>query len=72
MMSLNDKIIKYLRKYGFITQKDAIKEFDCYRLAPRIYDLRNLGFDILTIPEPNRGGGTHAKYVLCNHLPAMP
>jgi len=30
-----------------------------------------VGFDIVTVPEPNRNGGTHAKYVLCDHLPAM-
>jgi len=70
-MSQNDRIIRYLRRYGSITQKEAINEFNCYRLAPRVHELRSLGFDILTVPEPNRNGGTHAKYVLCDHLPAM-
>ena len=70
-MSQSDQIIHYMRNHGSITQKEAINEFNCYRLAPRVHELRSLGFDILTVPEPNRNGGTHAKYVLCDHLPAM-
>ena len=34
---------EYLKRYGTITQQEAIEAFDCYRLAARIADLKQKG-----------------------------
>ena len=35
------QILEYLRLHGSITPMDALREFGCYRLGARIYDLRH-------------------------------
>lgn len=65
-LSQNKKILNYMRndKHG-ITNRDAVRRFECYRLSGRIFDLRQDGYNIVTIREPNDDGiGTHARYVL--------
>lgn len=48
-----------------ITSWDAIQEFHATRLAAIIFELRERGWDIKTILEPNKDGeGQHARYVL--------
>jgi len=48
-----------------ITSWDAIQEFHATRLAAIIFVLRERGWDIKTILEPNADGeGNHARYVL--------
>lgn len=37
-------IIQYIKDFGSITQKEAVEEFGCYRLAARIADLKKLGY----------------------------
>lgn len=54
-------VLSRLLVNGSITQRDAI-EFGCYRLAPRILELRQEGHKIRTDHEPH-DGGTHARYV---------
>lgn len=39
-------ILLYLKEHGSITALDAIREFGCMRLAARISDLRERGYDI--------------------------
>lgn len=34
---------EYLKRYGTITQQEALEAFDCYRLAARIADLKQKG-----------------------------
>ena len=41
-------VLEYLRAHGSITQMDAIREFNCTRLAARIYDLCRAGYQIKT------------------------
>lgn len=38
-----DEILKYCRKYGYITNKEAVAYLDCYRLSARIADLEDRG-----------------------------
>ena len=42
------KILEYMRKKGGITPIDALSEFGCFSLAQRIYDLKKLGYSIVT------------------------
>ena len=40
------KILEYMRKYGSITQLEALRDISCMRLASRISDLRYQGYAI--------------------------
>lgn len=40
------QIARYLENGGHLTQMDALKMFGCFRLASRIHDLRNRGYDV--------------------------
>ena len=42
------QILEYMRKYGSITPMEALREFGCYRLGARIYELRVSGVRIKT------------------------
>lgn len=61
-------ILLYLKEHGSITALDAIREFGCMRLAARISDLRERGYDIEVFDEysDNRYGDKirHSRYFL--------
>lgn len=67
-MTQNKKILIHLEKYGSITALEALNEYGCMRLASRISDLREKGYNIITENETthNRfGERVHiAKYIL--------
>ena len=57
------KILKYMKDKGSITAVDAIREFGCMRLASRISDLRESGYNIETVFEVSRNRyGDKVKY----------
>lgn len=59
------KVLEYLKTHDGITQKDAIREFECYRLSARIADLRALGVRIETeIRHSKKSGSNYAFYYL--------
>lgn len=60
------KIKKYMQEHGSITQMEAVREFNCYRLSARIHDMRNhYGLNIEMKREPNKSEfGTHARYFI--------
>lgn len=64
----NERVLNHLKNQGSITAHDAVKDYGIYRLAARIWDLRDAGYDIDTtnISVKNRYGEsvTVAKYVL--------
>lgn len=41
-----DMILRWLQEIGEITPMDAIREFGCYRLGARIWDLKHRGIAI--------------------------
>lgn len=45
--SQNGKILAWLQEGNKITQMDALNLCGCFRLASRIYDLRERGYDII-------------------------
>lgn len=57
-MTQCERILRYMRDVGPITQLDAAKEFGCYRLGARIWDLRHAGHAISkrTVTNKNRYG----------------
>lgn len=58
--SQNQRILKYIRDFGSITQIDALRDLGVMRLASRISDLRRLGHPIISETEmvTNRYGET--------------
>lgn len=57
-MTQCERVLAYLKAEGSITQLDAVREFGCYRLGARIWDLRRAGHKIkkTTITKRNRFG----------------
>lgn len=57
-MTQNERVLKHMRKYGTITTKQAYDLYGITRLGARIYELRNMGFDIVadTVTVKNRFG----------------
>lgn len=66
-MSQAEEILKYMKEHGSITPKEAERHIGCMRLSARIFDLRELGYDIdkENITVKTRNGKTKvARYTL--------
>lgn len=67
-MTQTERVIKHLKEHGSITPSEAIKEYGITRLGARIWDLRDLGYDIETQTETSknrfRDKTSYARYVL--------
>lgn len=62
--SQNRKILRYMEthKRG-ITSIDALEKFHCFRLSGRIFDLRQMGYDIETYYEQKvNADGVKVRY----------
>ena len=44
--SQSEQILKYLQAGNALTPLEALRKFNCLRLGARIYDLRQLGYQI--------------------------
>lgn len=55
-MNQSDRIIAYIKRHGSINPLEAISDIGCYRLAARINDLRDKGYQIktTTVQSTNR------------------
>lgn len=53
-----EKIINYCKENGSITSMEAFSELGITRLASRVHDLRNAGYDVesTTVTGKNRDG----------------
>ena len=47
----NERILDYIRRFGSITQLDALSDLGVMRLASRISDLRSKGYPIISNKE---------------------
>ena len=47
----NERIIDYMKRFGSITQLDALQDLGVMRLASRISDLRSEGYPITSTIE---------------------
>ena len=66
-----NQVLSHLKQGRSITQIDAIRLFNCYRLSAIIQRLRCAGYDIVTHNERNKSGiGRHARYELINQVAA--
>jgi hypothetical protein len=66
-----NQVLSHLKQGRSITQIDAIRLFNCYRLSAIIEKLRRQGCDIVTYNEPNLNNkGTHARYELVREVAA--
>lgn len=63
-----EKILEYLKEYSSITPLDALREFNCMRLATRVFELKQQGYNIKTVIEraENKSGEPvhYARYFL--------
>lgn len=62
-MSQNNRILAHLKRGRAITALQALKLFNCFRLAARVNDLKSKGHDIVTTPI-QRGAKRFASYSL--------
>lgn len=60
-MNQTMQIYEYMKTHGSITQRDAVREFECYRLAARIADLKADGVRIVGDMEVNERTGKRFK-----------
>lgn len=47
-MTQKDKIIEYMRDRGSITTLEALRHCGCMRLGARVFELKRLGYNIVT------------------------
>ena len=59
----NAMVLEHLTR-GPITPIDALRLYGCFRLAARIYDLRQIGHNIITTRVLNAEGNPYAEYHL--------
>lgn len=74
-MNQTELILKYLEDYGSITTFDSFTELGITRLASRINDLKNQGYDFDEewISKENRYGKkiSFKKYILSQKSPML-
>lgn len=58
------QVLRYLEKHASITPMDAIRELGCMRLAARVRELKQAGYDVRSTTVRMAGGKTFAKYEL--------
>ena len=62
-MTKQQKVLEHLKSGHSLTPRDAIRLFNCYRLAAVIHKLKELGHNVVTVIEHN--ATSHwAKYSL--------
>lgn len=63
-MTQNEKILEHLKKYGVITSMEAFQTYQITRLAGRIHELREKGYNITTEKRKAKNGAIYAAYRL--------
>ena len=61
-----DMIIAWLKKGYSLTQLEALNKFGCFRLASRIHDLRERGYNIIACRITASSGERICEYILSN------
>lgn len=59
-----EKVAKYLKAGRTLTAREARSRFDVRNLRARIFELRQAGMNIGTIPYTRKDGVSAVKYVL--------
>lgn len=63
-LTQNQAILLHLKEFGYITPLEALSKYGCMRLASRIAELKQMGFNIETEMVTNERGKKHALYRL--------
>ena len=64
-MSQKNDVLNYIKTHGSITNRDAARDLECYRLSARVLDLRDDLIPIVTTMETNpETGSRYARYTL--------
>ena len=63
-MSHESQVLAHMKAHGSITGLQALKYYDCFRLAARVYDLRSKGHQIEVQKWKTRTGKWVARYWL--------
>ena len=63
MDTQNIKILNHL-KHGSITSWEAIQKYHITRLSARVYELKQMGYDIKSVREEDDDGSHYARYFL--------
>jgi hypothetical protein len=63
-MNQNEQILSYLKMGSVITPIEALQNFGCFRLASRIYDLKQDGWPIVTDKIRLENGKVVGHYTL--------
>jgi hypothetical protein len=66
--SQNQEVLSHLKDRGSLTQMEAARLYQCWRLGARIKDLRNAGWNILT-EMIHAGHKRYARYWLVSKNP---
>lgn len=64
-------VLDHLYKHDHITPLEALGVYRIFRLAGRIFSLRQLGWNIETEYARDANGKTYAKYRLNKHNPLV-
>lgn len=63
-MTQCDRIVEYMERYGEITQVQATIDLGITRLAARIFDLREMGYEIENVAHKGKNEfGEPIRYV---------
>ena len=63
-------VFEHLRRAS-ITSRQALDLYGVFRLAARIYDLRQQGHEIITLRIENEFGNSYAEYVMVRQAPRL-
>ena len=64
----NQLVLDHLRTRS-ITPREALYHYGVFRLAARIFDLRQMGHEIITMRVENEYGNSYAEYHLIKLAP---
>lgn len=65
-MTQNEQVLAYLKTGKTLTPLDALREFGCFRLSARIYELKDKGWPIYCDRRDVGDGKVVGHYTLVN------
>ena len=60
--SQTQQILKALKRGRKITPLDALADFNCMRLGARIFDIKEMGYNVITTMVKSNSGKWFAQY----------
>lgn len=63
-LTQKEAILNFLKQGCSITQLDALHLFGCMRLAPRIIEIKRMGYDVISENYKTPSGKTVSQYFL--------